>query len=68
MEDTSPFARPVKHMNAVQMGMVEEEEGLALYDGPAHKASDRVQDQNLAVKQLYLRYDGTTGCLVESKN
>ncbi|XP_060595012.1 putative ATP-dependent RNA helicase DHX57 [Ruditapes philippinarum] len=57
MEESSPYARPLKHMNAVQRGVAGEEEQ---YDdsgsGPAHKASDRVQDQNLSVKQLYLRY------------
>ncbi|KAH3859109.1 hypothetical protein DPMN_101756 [Dreissena polymorpha] len=57
MEDSSPYARPLKHMNAVQKGVAQEEErSYEPGDGPAHRASDRVQDQNLSVKQLYLRY------------
>ena len=59
MEESSPYARPIKHMNAVQRGVAEEE----LYDDEevdysTQKASDRVQDQNLSVKQLYKRYSG----------
>ncbi|XP_053396236.1 putative ATP-dependent RNA helicase DHX57 [Mercenaria mercenaria] len=57
MEESSPYARPLKHMNAVQRGVALEEEQYDGSDsGPTHKASDRVQDQNLSVKQLYLRY------------
>lgn len=62
MEESSPYARPMKHMNAVQRGMAKEElYGDSAFDedgDSAHKASDRVQDQNLSVKQLYRRYSG----------
>lgn len=61
MEETSPYARPLKHMNAVQRGVAQEElYGDSAFDDnvSTHKASDRVQDQNLSVKQLYHRYFG----------
>lgn len=59
MEESSPYARPLKHMNAVQRGVAMEEEQYEENDSNStHKSSDRVQDQNLSVKQLYLRYSG----------
>ena len=59
MEESSPYARPVKHMNAVRRGLNSEEADLGDENlDPAHVASDRVQDQNLSVKQLFLRYSG----------
>ena len=59
MEESSPYARPVKHMNAVRRGLNSEEADLGDENlDPSHVASDRVQDQNLSVKQLFLRYSG----------
>ncbi|WAR00710.1 DHX57-like protein [Mya arenaria] len=56
IEFTGPYARPMKHMNAVQRGVAEQDSSYE-QDDPAHKASDRVQDQNLSVKQLFIRYN-----------
>ena len=55
MEENSPYARPTKHMNAVRKGLNSEE---FAYEELSHVASDRIQDQNLSVKQLFLRYTG----------
>ncbi|KAL4238484.1 ATP-dependent RNA helicase [Mactra antiquata] len=59
MDESSPYARPLKHMNAVQRGLANEEYNMeddTSTSNSSHRASDRVQDQNLSVKQLYLRY------------
>ena len=65
MEENSPYARPMKHMNAVRRGLHSEEGSLEEENlGPTYTASDRVQDQNLAVKQLFIRYSGEAESLI----
>ena len=59
MEENSPYARPIKHMNAVRRGLHSEDVDLEEDNvSPSHTASDRVQDQNLSVKQLFMRFSG----------
>ena len=60
MEEDSPYARPLKYMNAVIRG-IEREENQPVCEETSdslHIASNRIQDQNLSVKQMYLRYPG----------
>ena len=58
MEEKSPYARPLKQMNAVRQGqswqMYEEDTNTDLGKPPG----ERVKDENLTVKQLMYRYSG----------
>lgn len=81
MDERSPYARPLQRANAVRSGqpikggrlsLEEIEEAL---DDAANShgeiaAKDRIKDQNLNVKQLFLRYSSTYHCggLLENFN
>ena len=73
MEERSPYARPLKRSNAVYSGggstrptMEEIDDDLANTHG-AEPAKDNKMDQNLSVKQLFLRYQGIAYMLMPSK-
>ena len=58
MEEKSPYARPLKQMNAVRQG-----QSWQMYEDdtntdPGKPPGERVKDENLTVKQLMYRYSG----------
>ncbi|XP_061172560.1 putative ATP-dependent RNA helicase DHX57 [Saccostrea echinata] len=56
MEERSPYARPLKQMNAVRQGQSWQTYEEDLNTDPGKPPGERVKDENLTVKQLMYRY------------
>lgn len=58
MEEKSPYARPLKQMNAVRQGQSWQTYEEDYNSDPGKPPGERMKDENLTVKQLMYRYSG----------